>query len=59
MNPLTFLDGVEYVDFGKNSRTVFQIEKIPAGVGAEELRRDVNDALKDKNLTQNIGGCGS
>ncbi|MCH6550127.1 MAG: hypothetical protein IH812_09915 [Proteobacteria bacterium] len=59
MNPLTFLDGVEYVDSGEKSRTVFQIEIFLAGVAAEELRPDVNDVLKDENSTQIIDGCGS
>ncbi len=59
MNPLTFLDGIEYVDFGEKSRIVFQIEIFLAGVAAEELRPDVNDVLKDENSTQNIDGCGS
>jgi hypothetical protein len=37
VNPLTFLDGDENDDFGEKSRTVFQIEKFPAGVAAVEL----------------------
>jgi len=37
VNPLTFLDDVEYVDFGKKSQTVFQIEKFLAGVAAIEV----------------------
>ncbi len=59
MNPLTFLDGVENVDFGEKSRTIFQIEKFPAGIAAVELERDVNDALKEEISMQNIDGCGS
>ena len=59
MNPLTFLDIVEYVDFGEKSRTVFQIEKFLAGVAAVEVEWDVNDALKDEISMQNIGDCRS
>jgi len=59
VNPLTFLDSVEYVDFGEKSRTVFQIEKFLAEVAAVEVEWDVNDALKDEISTQNVAGCGS
>jgi hypothetical protein len=37
VNPLTFLDSAEYVDFGEKSRIVFQIEKFLAGVAAVEV----------------------
>jgi len=37
VNPLTFLGGVVYVDFGEKSGAVFKIEKFLAGVVTEEL----------------------